>query len=70
MSKFNVVDREDVEKALATGRQISAIRKDNRKGALNAKPYSGKAPACENANSAESGSPTVECHWRKGFHYG
>lgn len=31
LSKSNVVDREDVEKALATGRQISATRGDNGK---------------------------------------
>lgn len=64
MSKFNVVDGEDVEKALATGRQISITRGDI------GKPSTAKAPACENANSAESGSPAVECRWRKGFHYG
>ena len=31
VSKFNVVDGEDVEKALATGRQISITRGDNGK---------------------------------------
>lgn len=68
MSKFNVVDGEDVEKALATGRQISITRGDNGKDASKAKPSTAKASACENANSAESRSPAVECHWRKGFH--